>query len=214
MRAEEDAMLLRLSSGLTIAVSPFFFWEALRPTQLTLRARGVFHPTHVTTRLCLELLENTLARCQYRRVLDVGCGCGILAMTAAYRGVPFTLGLDLDPRAVHVSQENARRNRLDARCRWLSGTAGAVRGPFDCVLANLPYAALIELLGDLAGLLGASGKLIFSGFQDVEWGVLEALAQGQGLIVEDIRSGDYTFYGVPPSGSFTWMAVLAHHGRT
>lgn len=206
-------MLLRLSSGLTIAVSPFFFWEAHRPTQLAIRTRGVFRPTHVTTRLCLELLEATLGRFQCRTVLDVGCGCGILAMAAAYSGAPFTLGLDLDPRAVRVSRENARQNRLDARCRWLRGTVGAIHGPFDCVVANLPYAVLIELLGDLAGLLGASGHLIFSGFQDVEWGALEALVQGHGLVVEDIRSGDYSFYGIPPSGSFTWMAVLAHHCR-
>jgi ribosomal protein L11 methylase PrmA len=203
-------MRLRLSSGLAIAVSPFFFWEAHHPTELAIRTSGVFHPTHVTTRLCLELLENTLDRFQCQRLLDVGCGCGIFALTAAYRGVPFTLGLDLDQRAVRVSRENARHNRLDARCRWLRGTTSAVHGPFDCVVANLPYAVLLELVGDLAGLLDQSGRLVVSGFQDTDWGALDLLVQAHGLTVEDMRSGDYTFYGIPPSGSFTWMAVMAY----
>jgi ribosomal protein L11 methylase PrmA len=203
-------MILKVSPQLKIAVSPFFFWERRHAAQLTVRASGVFHPSHVTTRLSLQLLQNTLKEFPCRGLLDVGCGCGIFALAAAYLGVPSVVGLDIDPRAIRVAQANARTNQLDAGCQWLVGTHAALRGRFDCVVANLPYAVLMEFGADLCGLLNAPGRLIVSGFQDVQWSAVGALLQEQRLRVEAIHSGDFTFYGIPPSGSFTWMAVLAH----
>jgi ribosomal protein L11 methylase PrmA len=203
-------MILKVSPELKIAVSPFFFWQRRHAAQLRVRTSGAFHPSHVTTRLSLKLLQNTLNQFPCRRLLDVGCGCGIFALAAAYLGVPSVVGLDIDPRAVRLARSNARANQLDAASQWLVGTLAAVRGPFDCVVANLPGVVLMDVVEDLCRVLDAPGRLIVSGFQDVDWAAVGALLQEQRLRVAAIHSGDFTFYGTPPTGSFTWMAVLAH----
>lgn len=202
-------MLLRLSSGFKIAVSPLFFWEKRNPNLLKVKTTSSFHPSHATTRLCLELLDRELDSFPRRKVLDVGCGSGILALLAARKGVPFVVGLDVDRRAIRVSEENARRNGLNQNMHWMIGTIAALRSSFDCILANLPCALLLDILKDLSELLEEGCPLILSGFQDVDRYVVAEKMAAAHLHVVEIRSGDQTFYGIPPSGSFTWMAVLA-----
>jgi ribosomal protein L11 methyltransferase len=141
--------------------------------------------------------------------LDVGCGSGILGLTAARLGVPCVVGFDIDIRAVRNSIRNAETNHLGRSSHWFVGTSEVVAGNFDCVVANLPYDLICGILGDLSRLINCGGKLILSGFQDINWGPLSTLLANLGLTVKQLLSGDRSFYGIPPSGSFTWMAVLS-----
>lgn len=201
-------MLLKLGSGLKIAFSPVFPWESCNADLLKIHSARAFHPGHVTTRLCADLLDCDLGARVCRSLLDVGCGSGILALAASRLGVPFVVGLDIDPQAVRNSLENARRNSLYLNSYWLVGTAAAVKRRFDCITANLPYHVICAVLEDLSRLLNPGGRLILSGFHDIHWAPLDGELQTLGLSVEKLLSGDLSFYGVPPSGSFTWMAVL------
>jgi len=201
-------MLVRLPSGLKIAIPPVFFWES-RGADIEIRSRNAFYPDHVTSRLCLELLDEYVKSIKCRALLDIGCGSGVLALTAAHLGVPFAVGLDIDRRAVGISRENALRNGLDAKTHWFAGTISAVRGEFDCVVANLPYHVICRIFDDMAGLVGHGGSLILSGFHDIEWYAVQAMLDSRGLEMERMRSGDLSFCGEPPSGSYTWMAVRA-----
>jgi ribosomal protein L11 methyltransferase len=202
-------MRLQLPSGRRILISPVFFWESARDVLFTIRTAGAFHPSHVTTRLSLGLLEQHLDAANCQTLLDVGCGSGILALAGAALGVEMSVGLDIDRRAVRLARDNADRNDLAGRTRWLTGTCTAVRGSFDCVVANLPFEVLTGLLGELARLVADNGTLILSGFQDVRWHEMMSSLLDHGLVALRQVSGDYAFYGVPPSGSFTWMAMVA-----
>jgi ribosomal protein L11 methyltransferase len=202
-------MRLQLPSGRRILISPVFFWESTRDVLFTIRTAGAFHPSHVTTRLSLELLEQYLVSANCQTLLDVGCGSGILALAGAALGVGVSVGLDIDHRAVRLARDNACRNDLVGRTCWLTGSCTAVRGNFDCVVANLPFEVLTDLLGELARLMKDHGTLILSGFQDVHWHEMVARLLDHGLVTLRQVSGDHTFYGVPPSGSFTWMAMVA-----
>jgi ribosomal protein L11 methyltransferase len=204
-------MFIRLPSGFKISIPPVFFWES-RGADLEIRCKSAFYPDHVTSRLCLELLDEHLRSTECRTVLDIGCGSGVLALTAARLGVPFAAGLDIDQRAAAVSRENALQNGLGAKTHWLVGTTSAVRGLFDCVMANLPYHVLCRLFDDMVRLIEPGGSLILSGFHDIQWDAVRALLISRGLEKKSMRSGDLSFCGEPPSGSYTWMAVLA--GRT
>src|SRR6185369_17725586 len=64
--------------------------------------------THPTTQLCMEALEDLVQ--PGIKILDLGCGSGILAITAAKLGAGHILGLDIDPIAVKVTQENIEQN--------------------------------------------------------------------------------------------------------
>jgi ribosomal protein L11 methylase PrmA len=206
-------MRVGLPSGRRIQVSPFLWWESRQDALLRLRTSGSFHPSHVTTRLCLELLEEHLRNSRCETLLDVGCGCGVLALAAAAMGVGRVVGVDIDRRAVRLARDNAVNNRLGEGTHWIVGSSTAVRGPYQCVVANLPVNVVEGLLPDLVRLLAADGMLILSGFQDVHWyGLHASLEQHQRELLRMV-SGDFSFYGVPPSGSFTWMAILAGRAR-
>ena len=98
------------------------------------------------------------------RVLDVGCGSGILALAALRLGATTAVGLDTDPLAVEATLANAERNDL---ARRVTATAGTLpRQPaatYPLVLANLVAAVLVDLAPRLAAHLAPGGALLASG---------------------------------------------------
>jgi ribosomal protein L11 methyltransferase len=125
-------------------------------------------------------------------VLDVGCGSGILAITALRLGAASALGVDVDPIAVEATRANARRNKVGRTLRTQLGSLPSGKPPFDLVLANLIASLLVRLAGELAGEVRAGGTLIASGiFRDREPEVVEALrAAGLSLVQRDAE-GDW-----------------------
>jgi ribosomal protein L11 methyltransferase len=197
-----------------IAVPPLFYWERRREDLLRLQRARSFHPNHATTILCLELLEETLRQRQCNRLLDVGCGSGILALTAAFMGVQKVVGLDVSSRAIRESLGNAKLNHLSEKTSWVVGPPEAIRGSFPCVIANLRMEILMNVMEDLVRLTSRDeGRLIISGFHDIDWPVLEARCHALGMRSERALSRDQSFGGIPPSGSFTWCAVRLHFDR-
>jgi ribosomal protein L11 methyltransferase len=132
---------------------------------------------HPTTRLCLQALEVRADRGPLGRVLDVGCGSGILSIAAVKLGATRALAVDIDPIAVEATLANARHNRVGRRVRARDGTIPSDEGPFDTVLANLIAGILIELAPHLAAELVPGGTLITSGIfvdRDADtWAALE-----------------------------------------
>jgi ribosomal protein L11 methyltransferase len=156
---------------------------------------------HPTTRLCLAGIETWAdagrfdrgtARHGGSRVLDVGCGSGILAIAAGLFGAEEVLGVDTDPIAIEATAANARRNRLGRRIAARIGSLPSGAGPFDLVLANLIASVLVALAEDLAAELRPTGRLLASGiFVDRETEVAAAL-EGAGLhVVGRSSEGDW-----------------------
>jgi len=120
---------------------------------------------HPTTRLCLALVEDLADRrvIEGARVLDVGCGSGILALAATRLGAATVLGVDPDPIAIESTTLNARRNRLARRVRARQGSIPSGERPFDVVLANLIASLLVELAPRLRDELVFGGTIVASG---------------------------------------------------
>lgn len=194
----------------SICVSPFLPWESKR-AWLRVRTKHAFHPLHVTTRLCLEIFGNWKKRLFFdeARVLDVGCGTGILALTAAKLGARWCVGVDLAREAIGRSRENSEANGLQERVTWVHGSVEAIGGAFDTVAANVPWASWEALFQHIVARVAEGGALVASGFQDLQAPLFEASLEQQGFLILERRQGDLTFFGVPPSGSFTWCALLA-----
>ncbi|MFN3743570.1 MAG: 50S ribosomal protein L11 methyltransferase [Hyphomicrobiaceae bacterium] len=130
-------------------------------------AFGTAH--HATTLGCLLAIDRLTRRRPFRRVLDLGCGSGVLAIAAA-RVLPKAriVAADVDPEAVRVAAENVRKNALASRVRVV--TAQGLdhqelrrRAPFDLVVANILAEPLIRLARRLAGVIPPGGIVVLSG---------------------------------------------------
>jgi ribosomal protein L11 methyltransferase len=158
---------------------------------------------HPTTRLCLGQLESIAedGRVRGARILDVGCGSGILAIAAVKLGASDALGVDTDPIAVESTVANARRNRLSRRVRARAGSLPSGEPPYDVVLANLIASVLVPLAGALRDELRPGGTLVASGiFIDRELEVRDAL-EATGLRIDGrAAEGD-------------WVALVASRPR-
>jgi ribosomal protein L11 methyltransferase len=122
--------------------------------------------THPTTALCLQILDSLpLAG---RRVIDYGCGSGILGIAALKLGAVHVTAVDLDPQALLATRDNAIRNRVSESIAVHGvDAAGAVVGgalrPAYCVLANILAGPLIELAPTLTQACESGGYLVLSG---------------------------------------------------
>lgn len=122
--------------------------------------------THPTTRLCLAWLAAEMP--PQARVLDYGCGSGILSIGAALLGAREVIGTDLDPGALVVAADNAARNGI-ATAHYTSPDrlpAGLPQSPtslFDVVVANILAVPLIVLAPALLARLAPGGTLVLSG---------------------------------------------------
>jgi ribosomal protein L11 methyltransferase len=177
-------------------------------TVLVLRSPGAFPPGHPTTRLCLDALKEARAAGPCSRLLDVGCGSGVLLLAGAALGAECCVGVDLSRRAVRCVRENARDNGLAAAVRLVQGSTECLRGPFDLLLANLRWPVQMAKVAELERLAGSSGTLILSGFRDVQEAELLARYQERGWALKGRLTRDEWVIEVPPEGSFTWVAWL------
>ena len=138
----------------------------MRPGEIAIRLDpGMAFGTglHPTTRGCLELLQQ--AGPMPARIVDVGCGSGILALAAVRLGAGRADALDTDPLAVAATTANAEVNGLGAQVHAEQGTLPATPSvaPYPLVLANLVAAVLVELAPALAAHTAPGGALLASG---------------------------------------------------
>ncbi len=98
-----------------------------------------------------------------RRVLDVGCGTGVLAVTAALRGAGPVDALDIAPAALAATRANAARNRVADRVRLVDADLARCPGPYDLVLANIHADVLTAMAADLRRLVARPGAPMGAG---------------------------------------------------
>ncbi|MEJ2411379.1 MAG: 50S ribosomal protein L11 methyltransferase [Anaerolineales bacterium] len=134
--------------------------------------------THPTTQLSLELLESWITQAEPFRMIDIGCGSGILSIAGAKLGLNQVLGVDVDPEAVEISRQNAVDNLVSERTDYRLGSVkellelGADKQPSPLVVANIIAPILDELFHEgLGKLVSVRGCLILSG-------ILETQAEG------------------------------------
>ena len=140
---EADAVNLRLDPGLAFGTG-----------------------THPTTALCLRWLDENLdARALPARMLDFGCGSGILAIAACLLGVARADCVDIDPQALQATADNARANQVESRIQTFLPEAFAKQAgrPYPLVMANILSGPLAELAPQLARLTAPGGDIVLSG---------------------------------------------------
>lgn len=120
--------------------------------------------THETTQVVSHLLEDFLRDHPTTRMLDVGCGSGILCMHASFLGVQELTGVDVEPEAIENAQHNLTLNALTAHAIDFSTTPlHELPGTWELVVANILSHILVSLSAELVAHTQVGGQLILSG---------------------------------------------------
>ena len=122
---------------------------------------------HPTTRMCLELLETHVEPGD--RVLDLGCGSGILSIAAAKLGAVEVFGLEIDPIAASVAERNVGENGVQDTVTTNEASLPhpqAEASAYDLLVANVSAKVITELADHIVGVVRSGGTLIFSGILD------------------------------------------------
>lgn len=125
---------------------------------------------HETTRLVLQVLDERVAGGE--RVLDVGCGSGVLSIAALRLGAASAFATDIDEDAVVVARRNAELNQASVGFQASTQALADIEGSYDIVLANIETRVLVQMPEDLQARLAPSGFLVLSG---ILRGELEAI---------------------------------------
>jgi ribosomal protein L11 methyltransferase len=152
--------------------------------------------THPTTRMCLRWLAEPPAGVALSRVLDYGCGSGILAIGAALMGAQPIDAVDIDPAAVQSTRENAAANGVQLH----AGLPDQASGRYGVVLANILATPLKLLAPLLAGHVAPGGWLVLAGILERQAeDVSAAYAPWLGLQVADTQEGWVLMTGRAPA---------------
>ena len=172
--ADADWLAMSLSGLPPVKAGRFFVYGAhdqgLVPASavaLKIDAGAAFGTGHHGTTVgCLIAYDELLKREKFERVLDVGCGTGVLAIAAAKTGSKVAVGTDIDGPSVRIANENAKLNMARARFVHASGLNDQMvrkDGPYDLVFANILAPPLVALSQDIKLALRLGGVAILSG---------------------------------------------------
>ena len=158
---------LRVAGGRLRVCFPWAEEDRDAATEIQIDPGGAFGSgTHPTTHLLLEALAAHLRGGE--RVLDIGCGSGVLAIAAVHLGAAFSCGVDVDPAAVRATRANATRNGMGDRVSATAAPLTSLAGSFDVIVANIGRDILIELADDVQRRLAPNGWLGLSGISPAQ----------------------------------------------
>jgi ribosomal protein L11 methyltransferase len=176
-------------AGRRLLVHPAWLGTAeAEPHEVVVRidpGRAFGSGSHPTTQLVLAILDEHLSGGE--RVLDVGCGSGVLAVAACLLGATSAVAVDLDPVAVEVTRGNAEDNGVGASVHASTTPVADVPGAFDVVLANIGGQVLLELAPDLGARTAPGGLLVLAGMLEEQADDVRAAYAGCGEVERRTR---------------------------
>lgn len=187
--------------GEKLLIQPVFKEEAPESDRVVIRIEpGLAFGTgnHESTRLCLEAVEDYVKTGD--KVLDIGCGSGILSIASVLLGAESAFGADIDATAVRIANENGALNgvqdKFSAKCGDLTEHA---KGKYNLVLANIVADVIINLTDNVADYMEDGAVFVMSGIIDTrEQDVLDALSKnGFNIIRRKTQNG--------------WVCLVAEH---
>lgn len=193
--ADADWLAMSLSGLPPVRAGRFFVYGAhdqgivpKNTVNLKIDAGAAFGTGHHGTTVgCLLAFDELLKKERFERVLDVGCGTGVLAIAAAKTGSKVAVGTDIDQPSVRIANENAKLNQANARfvhAFGLNDRKVRGQGPYDLVFANILAPPLVSLSQDIKEALSLGGVAILSGLLRTQERRVSAAYLSRGFILE------------------------------
>jgi ribosomal protein L11 methyltransferase len=193
--ADADWLAMSLSGLPPVRAGRFFVYGAhdqgivpKNTVNLKIDAGAAFGTGHHGTTVgCLIAFDELLKKERFERVLDVGCGTGVLAIAAAKTGSKVAVGTDIDQPSVRIANENAKLNQANARfvhAFGLNDRKVRGQGPYDLVFANILAPPLVSLSQDIKEALSLGGVAILSGLLRTQERRVSAAYLSRGFVLE------------------------------
>jgi ribosomal protein L11 methyltransferase len=174
---------------------------------LVLKTCRSFPPAHPSTKAALTVLCRMEIQ-KGARILDIGCGSGILGLTAALRFGGVALGCDIWMGSINASVRNTALNRMQSRFHCFCGSIEAVSGEFNLVLANLQAAVHAQIFDHYRRLLPQKDNLlVVSGFDDVHGLHMEKELVRRGFVVTEKTKVHASAAALADECSDTWVGI-------
>jgi ribosomal protein L11 methyltransferase len=155
---------------------------------------------HPTTQLCIEILDDVVE--SRMRVLDIGTGTGILAISAAKLGAHYVLAVDTDADSIVAAGRNIRQNSVQDIVDLEHGSLAHTDGMYDIVVVNILSHIIISMIEEgMAQRLNPNGILVVSGILIEQIDEVRSVIERNGLTVTEIRQRD------------DWAALIAKHAQ-
>ena len=150
--------------------------------------------THATTSLCMAIMENVVT--EQCKVLDIGCGSGILSIAGVLLGAKEAVGVDIDAQSVKTEKENAEVNGVSDKTEYFVGDlADKVSGKYEVICANIVADVIIRLFENVADFMTDDGVLIVSGIIDIRADDVKNAAEKHGFkITEEYTKENWCAY--------------------
>lgn len=153
------------------------------PIRITIEPKMSFGTGHhETTRLMIaEILKNNYTA---KKVLDMGCGTGVLGILASIKGAEHVVGIDYDKWAYENTLENIERNKINNMDAILGGKEAIPETKFDVILANINRNILLDQMTSYANSIVNGGKLFLSGILIEDREVIKSCAEQNGFVFD------------------------------
>ena len=183
-----EAALVRYDGGTVWVRAPFHPHRTDVDYEVVISPRMSFGTAHhPTTAMMLSYVaEMDIVG---RRVLDMGCGTGVLGILAKMRGAEYVEGIDVDEWAFDNASDNAAANKVQLVLR--QGDARLIDKSFDIALANINRNILLADMERYAAALTAGGRLVMSGFYDADEEALTSAATALGLHSQSKKNNNH-----------------------
>ncbi|MDO5037061.1 MAG: 50S ribosomal protein L11 methyltransferase [Tissierellia bacterium] len=156
--------------------------------------------THETTYMCMEEVYDLVQ--EGDRVIDIGCGSGILSLVALKKGAQEALGVDIDPVCITASRNNSRLNGLEDRFKLFEGNLlDVVEGEAQVIVSNIVAEIIVTMIGDLRDHLKLGGYFITSGI----------ILDKKDLVVSELENQGFEVLRERTKGE--WVALVAKRTR-
>ena len=141
---------------------------------------------HPTTLLCLRIMdvianESRAQTLKGAKVLDFGCGTGLLAIAAVKMGAQEAVGIEIDPPSVQAAKTNVALNHLSTKVTIREGSWEMVHEKYDFIFANLVVAALLRTGTHIPDHLTETGTVVISGFGENQMNEVKRFFEDAGL---------------------------------
>jgi len=162
-------LLTKVRVGKRIIIRPPWEEHTPRNNEIVIEinpslAFGTGH--HESTRLCIESIKEIVEQNGVRSMLDVGCGSGILSISAVMLGVKNVTGLDIDPIAIKESEKNAQKNSVFDEINFFCGYIEDAEGQYELIVANVYIEPILMMREEFKSRLALDGRLVVAGIPD------------------------------------------------